>query len=446
MFDSLKARLANSSSLARNMAWMAWSGSISIANSVIVWMVMARWRDAAEMGRFTLVMSLYLLFFTICSLGLNPYLVAEISRRFASPASNDEQSHNVNSLQSFLTNTAFTLLLWSGVCVGVMNLLGRMISPVSEVRTAVFVMSLTMPLTALMAVAEAYFTAFGRAKIIAAAATTENVLRTVLPIYLLLQGKGIVALCGSFVVARLIAASVYGVATRAQISNCRHRRPAVRWHEIKRLIRVVPTFAGITVLAALHLQMAVILLGRLGTEQDAAIYGVTSRFLIPFAILMSSYAAVLQPEAARQALQSLRHLADFLARSLRFVLPAALLVAVAVACLARPMLTLLFGTQYAEGALTLSLLIASAVPFCGVMILARGLIALQKQHIDLIGNAVAVGTSLLLGATLIPRYGATGAALAHLLSMVALFTLEITYLWQQVFRLELWPLLRKRES
>src|SRR5687768_16775468 len=65
----------------RNFLWMTWSAIISIANSVLVWIFMARLRDVDEVGRFTIVMGLYALFFSIVSLGLTPYLVNEMSRR-----------------------------------------------------------------------------------------------------------------------------------------------------------------------------------------------------------------------------------------------------------------------------------------------------------------------------------------------------------------------------
>ena len=40
-------------SLGRNFLWMTWSGVISIANSLLVWVFMARMRDIDDVGRFT---------------------------------------------------------------------------------------------------------------------------------------------------------------------------------------------------------------------------------------------------------------------------------------------------------------------------------------------------------------------------------------------------------
>lgn len=76
----------SSADVGRNLLWMVWSDVISIANSVLVWMFIARMHDVEELGRFTIVMGLYALFFSVCSVGLIPFLVSEISRRKDSAA------------------------------------------------------------------------------------------------------------------------------------------------------------------------------------------------------------------------------------------------------------------------------------------------------------------------------------------------------------------------
>ena len=100
----MKSEIQNpKSKIIQNVLWMAWSGAISIANSVAVWVFMARLREPDEIGRFTIVMSLYMLFFTICSLGLSPFIVNEISRLIGE---NDE-----DQARSFISTTTISLLI-----------------------------------------------------------------------------------------------------------------------------------------------------------------------------------------------------------------------------------------------------------------------------------------------------------------------------------------------
>ena len=65
----------------RNAAWMVWSGGVSIANGVVLWAALARWRQPEEVGQFTAVIGLQTIFATICALGIGPYLTSEIARR-----------------------------------------------------------------------------------------------------------------------------------------------------------------------------------------------------------------------------------------------------------------------------------------------------------------------------------------------------------------------------
>src|SRR5581483_6888223 len=155
------------SALLRSAAWMAWSGAVSIANGVVVWMAYARWRETAELGKFTIVMGLYTIFVTVCTLGLGPYI----------------------------SSAAVFLSAWSLVSAAAMSLTGLLVSDSREVRAAVAILSLAMLPTGLLGVAEPVCTALGRARLIALATTVENVLRTVVPLALLYLDCNLSVIC-----------------------------------------------------------------------------------------------------------------------------------------------------------------------------------------------------------------------------------------------------------
>jgi O-antigen/teichoic acid export membrane protein len=237
----------------------------------------------------------------------------------------------------------------------------------------------------------------------------------------------------SFVGARVLGCLVYAWAARGTWTQLLTAQRA----DIAALVRVMPTFAGITIFAALHWQLAAIMLGRLGSDTAAAQYGVASRFLVPVAVLLASYTSVLQPEATRRAAISLQALGAFLSRSSHLVVMLALPFVAGIWLLAREVLTWLFGAQYGEAALVLGLLGTSALPLCLVMLVARGLVATNHQRVDLLGNIAGVVACGLLCWALIPRFGATGAATAHLLSMFVLMGIEFVYAARVLFRIEL---------
>jgi O-antigen/teichoic acid export membrane protein/glycosyltransferase involved in cell wall biosynthesis len=408
------------SGIVRNTAWLVWSGALSIANGVVLWMAMARWREAAEVGQFAVVMSVYGIFLTLCSLGLGPYLTTEIARR--------------SDRKAFVASAAALVFSWSVFCAIAMAATGYLISPSPRVQQATAILSLAMLPIGLIGVGEAVFIALGRTRVIALATIIENLLRSVIPLFLLYRGHSLPVICFSFVVVRGAACLSYAFIAREQLSAL--WSPA--WQLVRGIAAVAPTFAGVTILATAHWQIGTILSGRLSGETAAAEFGVASRFLIPVTVLLFGYASVVQPVAGRLAAISLDQLGHFLSRGMRIVIALALPLAAGGWLLGRDLLILLFGPGYAGAATALGMLATSVIPLGVVLITSRGLIATGRQRFDLLGNLIGVVTNVALNFALIPRYGATGAATAQLLSMTAMAVVEIYYGTRPLFELHVW--------
>jgi O-antigen/teichoic acid export membrane protein/glycosyltransferase involved in cell wall biosynthesis len=399
---------------------MAWSGGVSIANGVILWMMMARWRQPAEIGQFTAIIGLQAIFTTICALGIGPYLTGEIARR--------------RDRVSFIASATVLIESWAAILTVAMTAIGFAINQSPTAHLSAVILSLTMLPSGLISVAESVFTALGRARVIALATTTENFLRTLIPLFLLYRGYSLPAICLSFVVMRLSACVAYAIVARRHLGALL----SATWPLAREIAARTPTFAGVNILAAAHWQLGSVLISRLGNDQTAAEYGVTTRFFVPVTVLFASYASVILPDASRLAKDSLRSLEDFLSRCLRLVIALALPFAVGAVALGRDLLELLFGSRYAAAWPALGLLAMSVIPFGVIMVASRGLIATGRQRFDLLGNLAAVGTNVALNFILIPRFGAPGAAAAQLLSVSAMALVEIHFGARKVFSLSLW--------
>ena len=396
---------------AANLSWLVFSGAVSIANSILVWIFMARWRDAEELGRFTIVMGLYALFYNICSLNLSPHLVCEISRRSAKTS---------EKIREFFGTSAVFLVISGAICAVLMTISGFLLSDSAEVRISTAVLSIALVPTALIALGEAKALAFGRGRFIAGITTFENLLRTVVPLFLIAFGFPMWAICVSFVAVRIVAAAIYFLADKFDFAFAKK--------EFTNLLKVAPTFAGTIIFASLNWQLPLILLARLATESESARYGVASRFLIPAAILAAGFANAMQPALVREWEKSVAAGANYLWRRARLILVLTVAAAVLSPFLSRAVLEILFGAGYAESARVLDLLAISVVPFALVLITARGLVAANEARIDLLANVVGSAVCLTTGLFLIPRYGAGGAATAQIAAFFVMAILEISFL------------------
>ncbi len=401
----------------RNFLWMAWSAAISVANSLVVWIVFARMRDVDEVGRFTVVMGLYALFMTVCTLGLPGYLVAEISRR--STGSDPGRG----TVEAFIANASLVMLGSGCVAAASMCLFGLWASPSSEAVLATLVLSLAIVPSGLIAVGEASMVALGRTRIIGLISTAENLLRTVVPIFLIWSGFGLIVIVLSLALTRFAALAAYVALARRDLD-----RLPFDLGGVKAILHSTPTFAGTVILSSIVWQGGSVLLGRYSSEAETAKFGVASRFLIPAAILLASYADVIQPLLAKAADQGKRISAVYLARFVRGPLGLAVAAAVASPFLSLTVLSILFGERYAGSAAALNIFALCLIPISMIMIVARGLYAQGQQRYDLIANAFGVVVFVTTALILIPQFGAVGAATAQLSGFITMAILELNFI------------------
>ena len=406
-----------------NLTFLIWSGGVNIANSVLLWIFIARWRSPEELGGFTVAMGLYALFYNICSLGLSPFLVNEISRRREKSLISERESFNSNATAHFIGNAALFLSASGLICAVLMAVSVFFLTDSAVIRMGSLILSFALVPTGAIVLSEATAISFGRARLIAIVTTLENTLRTVIPLILLLYGSPLWLIYLSFAAVRFIALAIYLFTANKHLSFFNYDRK-----EIAALVKVAPIFAGTVVLASLNWQLPIILLARLSSANESASYGIASRFLIPAAIFAASYAGAIQPALVREFEKSRGAAAVYLRRMAGYSLILTTVSAVLAPFLSVMVLTNLFGERYSGAARTLDILAASVVPFALTIIVARGLILINAQRVDLIANAFGVVIGITAGLVLVPRYGAVGGAAAQLISFGLIAAIIIVYL------------------
>jgi O-antigen/teichoic acid export membrane protein len=410
------------SNIFKNTGYMIWSGGMSMINSLLVWAIVARYLGPTAFGQFTLIMAIYLVFFNVCSLGLGPLIVRE-----AAGARGDKGE--------FLASMGWVLsaggLLWGGIMIGA----GLIVSGEPLVNESLMILSLSLLATALIAGCESLLVANERASMIAAVNTGENILKALIPWILVHLGFGLLTVCATITALRFGALAVYVFGLRGrEISLASPSRRCM--HEI---LRQTPAFLFINLLAGLHWQIGTLLLDRHHNTTEVAMYGVAGRLLVPWTLICVSYATSINPTMCRLASQSLTELGRFCRSSMSNVLAVLLPLAAGTHFVSPQVIQLLFGPGYENAVAPVRVLIWSLIPLGMVSVLARSLMATNKQHIDAWGNALAVAVNVGLNLVLIPAFGAAGVAMAQLASMALLCVLEFAYVSGTLYHV---PLIR----
>jgi len=191
-----------------------------------------------------------------------------------------------------------------------------------------------------------------------------------------------------------------------------------------RLLREALPLGGAIVVSIAYTRTAVFMLDALALPASVGAYGVAQKLTEPLALAPAAVLAAVFPVLARETAQN----GYAATRSLRVRTLAALGLAGGVlggaGALGGPWLIgLLYGAPYREAAPVLQAL-ALALPLSFInYALTHFLIALNRQRLNLLFNVLVFGVNLAACAQWIPAHGATGAALATVLSEGVLLSL-----------------------
>jgi O-antigen/teichoic acid export membrane protein len=181
------------------------------------------------------------------------------------------------------------------------------------------------------------------------------------------------------------------------------------WAEVAR--EAVPLSLA-SLLGSVYLNGGVLLLGWLANAGAAAMFLVAQKIVLTLALLLQVVNSAAFPSASRLVQEDLPAALTLATQLLRFYLVVIIPVFLLVAFHAGGVLTLLFGEGYAIAADVLIILLA-ALPFLVISSsLQLLLMALPRPTAVLAARVAGAAVLLALGVLLIPRMGATGAALA----------------------------------
>ena len=223
-----------------------------------------------------------------------------------------------------------------------------------------------------------------------------------------------------------IAVGAAAVAVTALLAASARVRPRLDGRSVWPLIRESVPLAAAVAMNVVYLRLLVIFVSLLTTATATGLFATSFRVLemliglptivLSIALPLLAVAAADDRERFRYAFQRLTELA----------LALALLQALVVAVLAEPALRLLFDDEYAGAADILQIQAFSLVGVYLAQAWTLGLVSLRRQREVALANLAALLAVVVLGLVLVSAYGAEGAAVAGVVTELAL---AVVLLW-----------------
>ena len=171
--------------------------------------------------------------------------------------------------------------------------------------------------------------------------------------------------------------------------------------------------------AIVYLKIDQVMLGQLSTHEQVGIYAVAARlsevwYFFPVALVSSYFPKLLhsKKQSQQQYQANLQKLNDCL-----YCL--ALIIAIVIMFIGKPIVILLFGEEYQASALVLQIHIWAGVFIFMRALLSKWILAENLVRFSLITQLIGAVLNIIANGLLIPTYGAIGAAVATVLSYAA---------------------------
>lgn len=371
------------------------------ASSMAMVLVVARYLGTEGLGRYSLIFSWFNVFATIASLGMS----AVISRDAAAMP---------EKVPALLSSALSLGTLSSLLLIGVIYLLRNGFGYDENTQVALALLSLAILPATLLSYFEATFVALERMEFIAFFSLSENLLRVMLSVLMLLLGHGIQAVAAVAVGTQMLACGA-GLLFVRKLGLL--PRGSFDLSMLRHLVGAAPTFALIGVLAMVISKIDIFMLSKMGAIEDVGLYGAGSRILEIASVLPASLCLSVYPGLARASKSNPELLPRLGGETFRYLFALTLPVAVGATVLAEPIMSFLYGSSFRSAATVLAVLVWMVIPYAWIRYYAYVLVAANRQRIDLLFNVMLLMLTAILNWLLIPRYGAVGAALAMLLSM-----------------------------
>lgn len=384
----------------RNFVFLVASNLLAPLFSVLLVLAISRLRGVEDLGRYSLLMTVFVLGQTVAGFGLQLVVTREVAQR------HDVAGRYFST--ACLVTAAFMVPI---VAIAVPLSFGTTAD--HELALAIALVLLALLVTSINVHGEAVLLAFERVQDFVVINLVETILRAIVGLGLVLAGHGLVAIAMALLTLRAGAAVVYVAALRrCGVGMTLHPDRALA----RKFVGHIPTVGMIPIVNSLYSRADVLLLTWLGTWTDVGLYSAAMRFIDLARTIPPSYGRALYPVLARLRTSSPDEYRAVMTNGLRTILMMTVPITLVLFGAGGTILTLLYGVKLAPAIPSLQVLAWTLVPLAIAIVLAQVLFSADRQALDLRTNVVASITTVACNLVLIPRLGAPGAAVSTLVA------------------------------
>jgi O-antigen/teichoic acid export membrane protein len=241
----------------------------------------------------------------------------------------------------------------------------------------------------------------------------------------IIAGAGVTAVLSVLAFKELASAVIAYSAIRGDLTRATGRPTGTSWRSLVK-IGIKLAVAGIAV--ALIMRIPLVVLGNTGSSREVALFSAAQRFGDAIYILAISSGFALLPGISYLAQTDPVRARRLIHRVLLALLAGSVVLAAIALPLAEPIMRLIFGGDYADGADLLRIVLIGLPAYAGLGVCWYAVVAFDGES-RLVGiGLLGLAASALMAALLIPSGGDTGAAWTYVGSLYVMAGLSLAVL------------------
>jgi O-antigen/teichoic acid export membrane protein len=253
-------------------------------------------------------------------------------------------------------------------------------------------------------------------------------------------GYGLKAFLIAILIANLLMIFPSSFLAFKNFSVPRFEMDKILWRRLFKEAIPVGLMMGFT---TIYLKIGIVILSIVKGNSAVGLYSAPHRLLEALIIFPTFFLAALFPFFTRFHKSSRDSLFKAYEGAFKLLLILILPIAVAMTVISDKFTIIIFGMEFIQSAIVLRILIWACLLMFLNTLLSYLIIAIGKQHFNIISFGISALASVILNVLLIPSYSYVGTSLALVGSQIIIFIFSFSFVSSQLFRLSLYKIIIK---
>jgi O-antigen/teichoic acid export membrane protein len=398
--------------IAKNTTWLTSAYILQKIFAFVYFTLIARWLGATDIGSYIFAISLATILAVFIDFGLSPVLIRE-SSRFQEKA--NKYLNNTITVKLILAVITYLAL------VIIINLLHK--DPMTQIM--VYLAGLIMVVDSFVLSFWGIFRAWQNLKYEA----TSIVINQIIIITVGLAGVLLKFPLYILVIA-LLAGSIFNLIYSFTLIKTKLKfKLKLQWDKniLKTLFKIAIPFALAAIFTRVYSYIDQILLSVLIGDQSVGWYAVAFKITYAMQFIPAAFAAAIFPAMSHYYVCEKEKLVNIFEKTMYFLIIFSIPIAIGIASLADKIILYLYTAEYEPSIITLQILVFAVIAIFLSYPVGSILNACDKQTVNTVNLGITMIINIILNIILIPLYQHLGAAIAALVSLSAMFILNLIW-------------------